>query len=407
MTKRIVVCDDVEGRRGDWQRKLETFAPPPEWEIELLTADELDHELKVLQARQLAARPDSGTHGVGIDPDVSSKFDQTSILIVDYDLALFEKPGLTGERVTYLARCYSTCKVIVGVNITGQTNYFDLTLVDHINSFADVNVGSDQLTSPVLWGGKPQGLSPWSWPSLPSLLTRHDRCVEIVRQTDGKLLKTVGLADISLPRQISQPIESDGEEDPDFDTFVRKSQLGLRGEDAPWSGTIARVGATRAMKWLQCIVLTAQDILVDAPHLAQRNPLLLGVDPEHLDHDDFEKTTDRETAAAHMVDGLKAHRMTPSPWFDRPLWRSPDVNGDDSLPGVASPWDRPDPSFFFCEDVSRFLPPPLTRRFLMDDTVPTSQPVRYVAKPGAPGLGEIIGDSLDEIQYLPKVRLTL
>jgi len=407
MTKKIVVCDDLEERRGDWRRKLEGLAPPPEWEIELLTEDELAHELRVLQARQLTARPDAGSHDLEVDPEETSKFDQTSILIMDYDLALFEKPGLTGEQVTYLSRCYSGCKVIVGVNTTGQTNYFDLTLVDHINSFADVNVGSDQLTSPILWDEEPSGLSPWSWPSLPSLLIRHDQCVDIVGDGQENLLETVGLDGIGLPRQIGQPIESDGEESPDFAAFVQKSLLGLRGEDAPWKGTTARVGAARSMKWLQCMVLTAQDILVDAPHLSQRNPLLLGVEPDLLNRDVFERTTDRQGAAAHMVEGLKIHQIPPSPWFDRPLWRSADVNSDNSLPGVASPWDRPDPTFFFCEDVSRFLPPSLARRFLMDDTVPTSQPIRYVAKQGAPGLAEIVGSDLTDVQYLPKVRLTL
>lgn len=411
-TTTILICDDIEDRRHGWKQALREVVPQ-EWEIKLLGEEEhdLDHELAILQARQLAARPvpegGSGETAGGTDPNEPSRFDRTSILIVDYDLARFQSPGLTGERITYLARCYSECKLIVGVNITGQANYFDLTLVDRLDSFADVNVGSDQLTSPVLWGKPPSGLSPWAWPSLPRLLERHDECVEIVSGDEGaKLLATVGLGGITLPRKITQPIEAAEDDDPDFACFARESSLGLRGDDAPWGGTIARVAASRARKWLQNLVLPAQDILVDAPHLAQRNPLLLGVEPDSLSQEVFDRTIDRDDASGGLIADLESHRLETSPWFDRPVWRWAAVNSDDELPGVASPWDRPEAKFFFCEDVSRFLPAELTRRFVVDD-VPTSYSVRYVAKQNDPQVNEIVGAGLGDVKYLPKVRLTL
>lgn len=407
---KVLICDDRESRREHWKEDLEGLIPEG-WEIELLTeeGDDLDSELEVLRARQLAARPQSESEsspGTQSNAAAPSRFDDTSVLIVDYDLARFEKPGLTGESVTYLARCYSACKVIVGVNMTGHANYFDLTLVDHLHSFADVNIGSDQLRTPALWGEPPQGLSPWYWPSLISLLKQQEECVEIVGDGRGKVFETLGLDLKTLPRRISQPIGSENEDDPTFECFVRESELGLRGDDAPWEGTIARVGAARARKWLQNLVLPAQDILVDAPHLAQRNPLLLGIDPDALSREVLDRTVDRDDSSGGLLPELQRHQLEESPWLDRPVWRWAAVNSDDELPGVASPWDRPEAKFFFCEDVSRFLPAELTRRFVVDD-VPTSYSVRYVAKPNDSRVTEIVGGDLTNVKYLPKVRLTL
>jgi hypothetical protein len=154
-------------------------------------------------------------------------------------------------------------------------------------------------------------------------------------------------------------------------------------------------------------VLSAQDVLVDAPHLAQRNPLLLGVEKEKLEErETFEKTTDRDDERGGLIPALDRHRLPASPWTDRPLWRWANLNSDGDLPGVSAPWDRPEPEFRFCEDVSMVLPPHLTRSFLIDEVL-TSHPLRYVAKQGDPEVAEIVGDNLTNVKYLPKLRLTL
>jgi hypothetical protein len=414
MAVKVLICDDREDRREHWKEDLDGLIPDG-WEIELLTEEDegqrdLDHELGVLRARQLLPRPKEDqppSSEERYDPDSTCRFDETSVLIVDYDLIRFGQPGLTGETVTYLARCFSKCKVIVGVNVTGQANSFDLTLVDHLDSFADLNIGSDQLKTPILWDRDREALSPWAWPSLVILLKQHEECVATVEANPkAKVRETLGLAGLTLPRKITQPIEAAEEEDPDFECFARESSLGLHGDDLPWEGTVARVGASRARKWLQHLLLPAQDILVDAPHLAQRNPLLLReADPASLSREDFEATADRSEGASALAAELERHRLPSSPWLDRPVWHWAAVNSDDDLPGVASPWDRPEVEFFFCEDVARFLPANLTRPFVVDD-VPTSYSVRYVAKPNEPAVTGIVGEGLAGVKYLPKVRLT-
>lgn len=85
--------------------------------------------------------------------DSRTPLDEASIFIVDYDLVKSTAGEfLTGETVAYLTRCFSSCGLIVGVNQFGD-NTFDLTLKGHPESFADLNIGSSQLSNPNLWGG--------------------------------------------------------------------------------------------------------------------------------------------------------------------------------------------------------------------------------------------------------------
>ena len=409
----ILICDDDEEGRGDqWKEELDSLgAPLAGWSVRLLLAADFEAELETLKARELEAR------GKGTAPIVKSKFDDVHVLVIDYDLALFKgSGGVTGENVAYLARCYSTCDVIVGVNLTGQDNPFDLTLVDHLDSFADVNVGADQLTSPGLWGGPRRGLHPWSWPILPRLVDTYRERVAAVGDGSPLLIDALGLRDIGLPRHALQLIEArettdphdggraDEKPNPTFGSFALHSQLGLRGADRPWQDSVARIAAARAAKWLETAVLPGQDRLIDAPHLAQRNPLLLA--GSHSDLEVWERTTNPLDPTGGLVEQLTAHGHTAPLWANRPLWRWPALSGDTRLPGVAAPWDRPQAPVVFCEDVSRFIAPEHTRDFVIDD-VPTSLPTRYVANQADAAVAELVAGDLSAVQYGPKTRFAL
>lgn len=405
----VLICDDVSDRRSHWKDDLSKIEAIEGWKIDLL-AEDFDAEIDVLKTRQVAARTGGQNESTGEASDAEhsdapSKFDSASILLVDYDLLRFEdNPYLTGENVAYLARCYSSCDVIVGVNLTGQSNAFDLTLVDHLDSFADVNIGDAQLASSALWEGPEIGLTPWAWQSLPRLVDSYRQRLKDVGDGSGKVLDALGLQQLPLPRHIRQRIEANGEGDPTFREFVCRSELGLRGDDEPWKETIRRVGAARAAKWLETQVLPAQDLLIDAPHLAQRNPLLL--EGQHGDIAAWQRTTDRKDLTGGLIEELSRHRHTKPLWSSRPLWHWAQVSGDEDLPGVASPWDRPSPGFVFCEDISGFLPWDHAREFIVDD-IPTSVPTRYVTKVTEPNVDETLREALAEVQYLPRTRLAL
>ena len=112
--------------------------------------------------------------------EAATAFDRADVLLVDYDLFAFNRDEyLTGAMVAYMARCYSGCGVIVGVNELGP-NPFDLTLIDNTDSFADLTIGDVQIDNRGLWFGitddpQPGRFRPWSWPALLDAAERQAR----------------------------------------------------------------------------------------------------------------------------------------------------------------------------------------------------------------------------------------
>jgi hypothetical protein len=84
-----------------------------------------------------------------------------------------------------------------------------------------------------------------------------------------------------------------------FRDFVTLSGNGLKGKDQADDAAVARIAAARLSKWLEDIVLPAQEILVDAPHLVSRLPELLTGDPGRL------ATWDRTTAPNVSALGIR------------------------------------------------------------------------------------------------------
>ena len=118
--------------------------------LELRLLRDAKEEVELLERRRRSAR--TGDH-----PDEgNSSFDDADILIVDYDLTASGEqqggPAETGERVAYLARCYSKCGTIVALNQYNVTATFDLSLIGHISSFADINISGDQISNPAALG---------------------------------------------------------------------------------------------------------------------------------------------------------------------------------------------------------------------------------------------------------------
>ena len=129
-------------------------------------------------------------------------FDNADILVVDYDLVnLLENSELpvgvpTGERVAYMARCFSECGFIIALNqfnVAGEP-LFDLTLCGHPRSFADINIGSKELLYSGLWTNGWGGYRPWHWPLLPD-------AVDCFKQ------RTAGLARIGLEISIFEHLK--------------------------------------------------------------------------------------------------------------------------------------------------------------------------------------------------------
>lgn len=416
-----MICDDGS-RRDGWKQRLDLLLGA-EHTVELLD-DEFGVAFHELTKRRETARMLRGRQAEQLplaelpEEDAwknETAFDRADVLLVDYDLFQFSRDEyLTGAIVAYMARCYSGCGVIVSVNELGP-NPFDLTLVDSTSSFADLTIGDVQIDNPGLWFGITDDSSsdrfrPWSWPALLDAAKRQVRRSEDAqRHLDEDVLDVTGLDAVRdrLPRSsigwLERPHAAD--ECTTLDDLARGKRLGYRrGDEAHSRQSVARVAAARAAKWIETAVLPLQDVLIDAPHLAQRNAALLEVErPEELESADWNVTTHIPTAleACGLRAAVLPHRHTASDWLSRPAFYWPKISATSELPGIAEPYRVPVVDLVFCEDISAFLRREEARRFV--SKLDSSSPVRWLADPGNSRYTMLLRD----VEYQPRTRLAL
>ena len=387
MKKKILIYDDEPEQTKRFENKLnqtlKKAGKDQDFTIETLCEDALQCSIEKLQNKQEELR-DNGTCS-----DETTEFDDASIFIIDYDLLKSKAGGLlTGEIIAYAVRCFSECRLIVGLNQYGH-NTFDLTLRGHPESFADLNLGEDQLGNPDLWrgdwGDSRPGYRPWYWPNLPDALGNFEKKVKDVQENLDSPICEVLDFDLELfqllPRAVTQFIGTVKGKKPagtTFCEFVLQSGNGLRPKDKTISDdkVLARVGAARISKWLERLVLPEQDFLVDAPHLVARYPSLIAGDEK--------KITDWNSTA-QLVDyrelgletkTIESYRFQKDYWISRPVWFWDTLRECEEIKEVREPWLTDKPSWIFCEDASRFhkrrdceeffadTDSPFTRRFV-------------------------------------------
>lgn len=390
MRKRIVVYDDEErlGRRyASAIQNLKTVSDI--FEIESISTNCFENEITKLEKRRNDSRRKKGPNG-------DSVFDEASILAIDYDLvkSFDQKSFLTGEAVAYLARCFSSCGLIVGINQFGQ-NTFDLTLKGHLGSYCDLNIGSSQIGNIGLWSAARKGFRPWYWPELPKYLESFEERVHAAKNNlDSPIGRVLDIEDLleTFPRSIGQFIGTDPLSATIVD-FVRSSGAGLRPKDVVQDEeALARIAASRISKWLERAVLPGQDILVDAPHLVSRYPSLLKKD--HSEIASWNETTRfasfRELPLDHKM--IEEFRFKKDFWVSRPVWFWGKTTSSQRITEVREPWKRETLKFLFCEDSSSFEKQKNCREFTADVDSPYTQ--RFIH-----------AKMFEGVDYRPRVRL--
>lgn len=394
MKKVIRVYDDTLGRGEKYAGILQELKIDRDdfRKVKSIQHEDFRKELQVLRQRQSETR-------LGRKWDDETLLDQTSVLVVDYDLLKTStETYLTGENVAYLARCFSKCGLILGLNIDlkkAGDNPFDLTLRGHPESYCDLNIGSKQLGNKGLWGGETKGFRPWHWPQLPNYLKSfEDKVRETVDSLDFaisdvlELKKTIRFS----PRSVTDFIGGDPLKIT-FRKFVEKSGNGLRGRDkSPSNEIVGRIAAARLSKWLERLVLPRQDLLVDAPHLVSRYPSLLKGD--HSKIKVWNKTAQFD--AFHNIgldhETIEEFRFKKAHWFSRPVWFWGDLSKSPKIKEVKEPWEMEMTEYFFCEDSSSFHRRKDCRKFSIESDSPYNRRfIRYFRDEG--------------VDYQPRVRL--
>ncbi len=390
MTETVLVYDNEEGVASKWVKKLDDSGNLPDGFIAEVMHSESLEALKVRYK----------TYEEGKFRTVDAiNLDRAAILIIDYNLI---GPEITsGDLIAYLARCFTDCGLIVGVNRNGE-NPFDLTLVGDIDSFCDLHIGIDQLTNRGLWSDKWELFRPWYWPQLPRYLDDfRARKAEISKEPDARIADTLGMEDAFryLPRTTRGYL---GEEPLSitFRQIVLESPLGFEeAERRRFNKTgidneaIARISAARVSKWVERLVLSGQEVLVDAPHLVSRFPsLLLNGDPLNIETWNNTARFEEPKNLGIDVKMIEKYRAERNHWISRPAWFWRDISIDPNINEVSVPWDRIKPNFLFCEDSSRFAKRKDARLF--HSKVDSAYVRRYVAPRGFKG-----------VKYKPYARL--
>lgn len=406
---KILIYDD-ERQPDEFEKELEKGLKEAEQDngfaIEMLSENDFQRSIEGLQTRQVGFRSNGKCSGE------ATEFDDASIFIIDYDLLKSQETKfLTGEIIAYVVRCFSECKLIVGLNQYGR-NPFDLTLRGHPESFADLNLGVDQLSNPDLWRGDWGDCRccyrPWYWPNLSNALRNFDERVKEVRENlDNPICEVLDFAPELfrlLPRAVVQFIgksKKNESADTTFREFVIQSGNGLRAKDVEVpddvlasldENVLARVGAARISKWLERFVLPEQDILVDAPHLVSRYPSLIASDRKEIQ--DWNRTAqliDYDQLGLD-TDLIEPYRFKKDYWVSRPVWFWDKLRECERIQEVTEPWLTPKPNWVFCEDASRFHQRKDCKEFLADIDSPFT---RRFAK------------NFDKVDYRPRVRFSL
>jgi len=405
----VLICDDEQRSVDAWRERLEQLAIP--FQVQGLAGRALGTAIKALEARREVAR---SSRKRAADWE-EHEFDKADILIIDYDLLNVDDPAsaMSGENVAYLARCYSHCGLIVGLNQYDRENAFDLSLRGHPESYADVNLSADQLDSPGLWRLPWTGFRPWYWPLLPTAVAAFQkRVARLTRHLDDKILPFLGFTPETisiLPRSTIECLGSGkSPEDTTFRIFVDKSVMGKRPKDKVDETQVARVAAARVGKWLERVVLPGQDILVDAPHLALRFPSLLGGDINKVGTWDASASLPPSKSLwsekGQLREKVQRHRFREQDWLSRPVWFWNEVSRLEAIAEIKKPWSAERPDLVFCEDVSRFLRQQEAREFVADLASPFVR--RFVVDHGSCSDHELASE-LRRVNYRPKVRFSI
>jgi hypothetical protein len=415
----ILLCDDETPRVDAWASELSSIDRVREqFEIRSLQLDDFKREIAVLEKRRHEARTTPRACQYGD----RTLIDQADLFIVDYDLIGFD--DRTAEDVSYLARCYSRCGLIIELNLDKIGNLFDLTLRGHPKSFADLNIASMQVANPGLWSFPFVGYRPWAWPLLQVAIESFERRVDDVAQhLDDAILDYLGFPDevvAGLSRSVGEFLSDQELAKMTFIRFIKESDQGLRRKDEVLNEeAAARIAVGRVSKWLENVLLPGQDILVDAPNLVSRYPSLLQGDRADLSSWNREAEIPLPNNEGGRFASIEAFRFQKPDWLSRAAWFWPQVSNSESIPEIADPWaeaDEDDPDLVFCEDVSRFLPRGAAREFVARLSSPFVR--RFVVDPKHPELEKLLGlsdraegipDCLDvrQVAYQPALRFSL
>jgi len=374
----VLILDDDQNRAGHWAKSLNLLFQELalDYQADVLSLDEVQANVLELTARRRASRQQLHRDAIAV------RIDDADVLVVDYDLLDLGEVGafVTGDDVAYLARCYSSCKFIVGINqFDKRGKSFDLTLLGHPKEFADLHINDSLLTSQGLWCNFWEGaFRPWSWPVIPAMVDRIHLARSFVRENlKSPLLESLGFAsgDVrGFPTRALSFLEFDPSVVDDAKVPSRKLEdltfqdvvhvrPGLRGRDSIEGPQVEWLVESRLRHLLGEVLIPEQEVLVDIPHLVERLPGVL-IDPTDLAN---------WTATCRLSEGLDTllipevlALLRNHPLDTVPTIKQSDLAADGGLLRSLAQRSTNVNRFSFAEDASTFFEPGACTEFLSE-----------------------------------------
>ena len=366
---RISVWDDNTEFAREWSSGIEEIVGDSSVVVEAPDNGQIEQELKLLHERRKSYLDSQKGEIIGED----SLLDSTDILLVDNDLFEIRNFGdYSAEMVAARARVYTKCKFIVVVNLTLDVD-FDLSLLGHLDSKADLHINGRFVNDKGLWLECPKedgAFRPWHWPLIPLAAKYCElRVAELIGlfergANDTPILEYFGF-DSSTRNRLSRSARAflHPERSADSLTFAsfidcNRNAVDVRdGEKIVEKGDnekIARICAHRISKWLSHLILGPQDILIDLPHLVQKLPFL--VPEEQSDVVSFWNSYANlgDGPIAKLTQEVSEYRFQLKHWFDRPVFWWNRFDTDENLANLLGAVDANPEELVFCEDSSAF-----------------------------------------------------
>lgn len=364
---KIGVWDDDGNAAADWSAKIKT-ALGEETTVCPATATEIEAELQVLHERR--QRYVKGKEGA----EVECELDDADILIVDNDL--FDLPhlsDLSAETVANRMGVYTDCASIVVLNLSPEID-FDLTLLGHPGSKADVHINDCFVANQGLWQTCPpedRSFRPWDWPLLSRARALHaarmDSVTELLSSDEREMpiLDFLGFG-VSATRRLSRSARAflhpaKKAEKVSFRDFVDGNAMAVSHIDGEQivtrddSKMLARIVARRIATWLSRYVLAPQDVLIDLPHVVEKMPFI--VPAEKREAEEFwSSCAQLRDAPVSLVNELGISRLERQEWLDRPAFWADGLESEENIEKLLEVRDANPRGYVFCEDASSFFP---------------------------------------------------
>ena len=361
---RILVCDDEPEKRDAWIADIQKA-------IGVTSNYTVGAFVEPLGAiRELLARQKAHRNGEKRLPS-PCEFDDLDVMVVDFDLVVFDAANArhTGEEVARLCRLYSRVGYIIVLNQGNRSSDFDLTMVGRPKSYADLNIPAKTVKRSGLWSlASPGEFNPWDWDEIHSTIAaRRALVVSVAENLNAGVIET-----LKIPDQVISAFSDEAYEfiDPSaadpakllgvtFADFLKRLSVHKDVETliAEDSTQAAEVAVARIAKWLSRLLLGPQDILVDVPHLLQRQPSLMSSaagDP--VDANCWNKVIGRSDAIDPGVADASVFIDSPA-WLGTQAYWWPLVESSEQATQLRSGFDFSKVAdVVFAEDTSQFIP---------------------------------------------------